>query len=88
MKSNTIALYRKISQDQVLSAKLSSISDQDELAIEVIRLGEQFALPVILEDVREYLEPRQNSELNDDELEMVVGGKGGKSASADRKSVV
>ena len=51
---------------------------RSELATKVVRLGEQFALPVTLEEVREYLEPKQNSELNDGELEMVVGGKGDK----------
>ncbi len=52
MKANTATLYRKISQGQALSAKLSAICDQDELATEIVRLGEQFALPVTVEEVR------------------------------------
>jgi len=55
-------------------ARLSAITDQEELASEVVRLGEGFSLPVTPEEVRACLASGQKCELSDDELEMVIGG--------------
>ena len=86
MNINATALYQKINEHPAISARLSAISDQEELANEVVRLGEEFCLPVTLEEVSSYLVREQNAELSDDELEMVVGGKTGAKGDEDQDS--
>ncbi len=86
MNTNAPALYQKINEHQAISARLSAITDQEELANEIVRLGEGFCLPVTPEEVLAYLASKPNTELSDDELEMVVGGKTGAKGDEDQDS--
>lgn len=76
MNTNAIALYRKISEHQTICARLSAITDPEELTIEIVRLGTGFCLPVTPEEVRTYLANEQWCESNDDNLERMVNGNG------------
>ncbi|MBI9079267.1 MAG: hypothetical protein JEY79_05945 [Pseudodesulfovibrio sp.] len=76
MNTKAIALYRKISEHQTICARLSAITDQEELTIEIIRLGTGFCLPVTPQEVRTYLANMQWCEPSDDDLERMVKGNG------------
>ncbi|MGL1861373.1 MAG: hypothetical protein OCC46_02490 [Pseudodesulfovibrio sp.] len=76
MNTNEAKLYQKIMSDKSAQAELMKAGNESERIEIIVRLGEDFALPVTAETVHEFISRDPNEELSDAELEMVVGGKG------------
>jgi Ca2+-binding RTX toxin-like protein len=76
MSSTEAKLYQKIMGDKAAQEELGRAKSKTERVEVIVRLGEAFGLPVTKESVQKFITRDPNEELSDEELEMVVGGKG------------
>ncbi len=76
LTGNAALLHKRISADRADMKKITSLVDPEKRAAEIVRMGKAYGLPVSRNEVLNFLKRDSSCELCDEELEMVVGGKG------------
>lgn len=77
LSGNAALLHNRISANREDMKKIMSLADPKKRASEIMRMGKAYGLPVTIDEVLDFLGQGSSCELCDEELEMVVGGKGG-----------